>query len=339
MFNMYRLHIYTKEHLLDRTSIREGETKLGEKLQVIPNLKEMASSSCKFVLLGLPEDIGVRANFGFGGAHTAWEPALKALLNIQSTGRFTGEEMAVLGHLDFEGEMKAAEDLDAYRVDDLEQLRDLVNKIDDRVTTILQLIFNAGKIPIVIGGGHNNSYPILRALSKQFNRPVNSINLDAHSDFRIMEGRHSGNGFRYALREKFLGKYAVVGLHENYTPQTLLDDMAELKNQIRCYFFEDFIRDNNSHDRAFQGAMNFTEGVCGLEIDLDSIGGVLTSAMSSTGYSVNQIREIIAQTTLRQFFYLHIAEGAEYLTDGRESHLTGKLIATFVSDFVKAQLK
>jgi arginase family enzyme len=32
---------------------------------------------------------------------------------------------------------------------------------------------------------------------------VNAINFDAHSDFRILEGRHSGNGFSYAYEEGF----------------------------------------------------------------------------------------------------------------------------------------
>ena len=335
---MKGLQIYTKEHLLALTSIREGEVKLGERLKVIPNLNNMAGSDYKFVLLGLPEDIGVRANFGTGGAQTAWQPALQSLLNFQSTTRFTGQEMAVLGHLDFDGELKAAEDLDPHHPDDLEQLRDLVSKIDDRVTEVLALIFNAGKIPIIIGGGHNNSYPILKALSQQYNKPVNAINLDAHSDFRKMEGRHSGNGFRYALRENFLGKYAVTGLHENYISQPVLNDLSELKDQIRYYFFDDFICGSNSYDRAFLDAMSFTEGICGLEIDLDSICGVLSSAGSLTGFSINQIREMIVKTKIKQFSYLHIAEGAVHLSDGREDPLTGKLIATLVSDFVKAQL-
>jgi formiminoglutamase len=38
---------------------------------------------------------------------------------------------------------------------------------------------------------------------------VNAINFDAHSDFRILEGRHSGNGFSYAYEEGFLKKYFI----------------------------------------------------------------------------------------------------------------------------------
>ncbi|MEO8794037.1 MAG: formimidoylglutamase [Daejeonella sp.] len=336
---MERLQICTKEHLLSLTSIREGETKLGEKLQVIQNINDLANSSCKFVLLGLPEDIGVRANFGLGGTETAWEPALKALVNIQSTSKFSGIEMAVLGHLSFEGELKAAEELNPRHADDLEQLRDLVNNIDHRVTEILKLIFNAGKIPIIVGGGHNNSYPILRALSQQFNQSVNVVNIDAHTDFRAMEGRHSGNGFRYAFQEKYLGKYAMVGLQENYNSQNIIDELSALKDEMRYYFFDDFVRENNSHDRAFQDAMNFTEGICGLEMDMDAMAAVLSSAASPTGFTVSQVREMICQTKLRQFFYFHIAEGAIHLSDGREDISTGKLIATLITDFIKSQLR
>jgi formiminoglutamase len=39
---------------------------------------------------------------------------------------------------------------------------------------------------------------------------VNAINFDAHSDFRILEGRHSGNGFSYAYEEAFLKKYFIL---------------------------------------------------------------------------------------------------------------------------------
>jgi formiminoglutamase len=46
---------------------------------------------------------------------------------------------------------------------------------------------------------------------------VNAINFDAHSDFRILEGRHSGNGFSYAYEEGFLKNILFFGLHENYT--------------------------------------------------------------------------------------------------------------------------
>jgi formiminoglutamase len=335
---MGKLKLYDKEYILSLTAIRTGETRLGERVQIISNIKDLALSSCKFVLIGLPEDIGVKANLGIGGTHTAWGDGLKAFLNIQSTTKFTGEELAVLGHLDFSDQMLEAGLMDQKGSADLQSLRELVSQIDDEVESLLLTVFAAGKVPLIVGGGHNNSYPILKAFSRSFNRPVNTINLDAHTDFRTAEGRHSGNGFRYAFEEKFLDKYAIIGLHENYNSSVIIDELKANAEHFQCVFFEDFIRESTSHSRAFLEAMNFTEGLCGLEIDLDCMAGVLSSAMSPTGLSVQQVRDMIAQTTIRQLFYFHLAEGASQLDDGRQSSQTGKLLAYLLSDFIKAQL-
>jgi len=334
---MGSLNIYTGAHILSLTSARAGETKLGERVQTVSDLNALPLSSCKLVLLGLPEDIGVQANFGVTGSRTLWEDALRALLNIQSTEKLRGDEIAVLGHIDFTEETSRARALDAGSAADLEKLRTIVAGIDDDVSGVVRAIFAAGKIPLVVGGGHNNAYPILKAFSESFNKPVNTINIDAHSDFRALEGRHSGNGFSYASKGGFLGSYAMVGLHENYNSQAIIDHFRSDPERFQLSFFDDFIRENDSHSRAFQNALNYTEGLCGLEIDLDSIAGMVTSAMSPSGFSMEQVRDMIAQTARRQLFYLHIAEGASKLDDGRESKLTAKAVAYLLSDFIKAQ--
>src|SRR4028119_2461240 len=62
------------------TAARDGETKLGQRVGTVREggdwRDELAHSSASFVLIGLPEDVGVRANGGVGGAGTAWRPAL-----------------------------------------------------------------------------------------------------------------------------------------------------------------------------------------------------------------------------------------------------------------------
>lgn len=335
---METLKLYTRDQIQGLTNIRAGETKLGERVQTVSSLDLLALSSSKFVLLGLPEDIGIKANFGITGARTAWDEALRSLMNIQSTKKFRGDEITVLGHIDFADKLDKAKSLNPELPENLKDLRQLVSEIDNEVEAVIRVIFGAGKIPIVIGGGHNNSYPILKGFSKSFNTPVNTINLDAHSDFRAVEGRHSGNGFSYAFKEGFLNKYAVIGLHENYNSQTIIEEFKAQPKHFQYVFLEDFLRETTSYSRAFQDAINFTEGLCGLEIDVDCIAAFLSSAMSPCGFSAEQVRDMIAQTTIRQFFYLHIAEGAHRLDDGRVSNQTGKLIAYLVSDFIKAQL-
>lgn len=68
---MGHFRFYNKQDILSLTRIRRFETKLGERLQVLadPNQLEasLQQSSASFVLLGIPEDIGVKANMGIGG--------------------------------------------------------------------------------------------------------------------------------------------------------------------------------------------------------------------------------------------------------------------------------
>src|SRR5690349_2249543 len=102
---MTHFKIYSKQDVLALTKIRRFETKLGELLQVLgtpQNLEdELARSSAKFVIVGVPEGIGVKANLGIGGADTAWVPFLQSFLNIQSNDFLLGDNILLLGHFDF----------------------------------------------------------------------------------------------------------------------------------------------------------------------------------------------------------------------------------------------
>ncbi len=68
------------------TKLRKCETKMGERLQIVAEASALAASikgsKAKYVLLGIPEDIGVKANYGVGGADTAWISFLQSFLNI-----------------------------------------------------------------------------------------------------------------------------------------------------------------------------------------------------------------------------------------------------------------
>ena len=71
---------YSKHDVLNLTRIRRFETKLGESVHVLPdkNTWETAlqQSTAKYVVFGIPEDLGIRANHGTGGADSVWTPAV-----------------------------------------------------------------------------------------------------------------------------------------------------------------------------------------------------------------------------------------------------------------------
>ncbi|MEP6712440.1 MAG: arginase family protein [Ferruginibacter sp.] len=346
---MKHFKFYSKNDILSLTKVRRFETKLGERIQYLKQEGEwpevLQQTAAKYVLVGIPEDIGVKANYGTGGADTAWYPFLNSFLNTQSNDFLTGEDILLLGHFDF-GDLKYLVENNAYNQDELiDAYRHAVNTIDEEVENMMKTIASFKKIPVVIGGGHNNAYPIIKGVSKGLYKAealplaqINCINLDAHTDYRTIEGRHSGNSFRYAEADGYLGKYCIIGLHENYIQQNVLTDIHE-NPFIQYSTYEDiFIHEKKNFIQAIAHATGFTEDTyTGIELDLDCIQDTLCSAHTPTGISPLHARQYINFTaTDAKVAYLHITEGACQLADGTRDDITGKLISYLVSDFIKA---
>jgi len=346
---MTHLKIYSKQDILSLTRLRRFETKLGERLQVINDPgnieKSLEQSTAKYVLIGVPEDIGAKANDSLGGADTAWIPFLQAFFNIQSNDFLQGDNILLLGHFDFNEMASLIEQNAGSNEEKIEAYRHVCHTIDDEVEHIVKLVTQNKKIPIIIGGGHNNSYGAIKGAAKGLYKAgliplaqINAINLDAHADYRPLEGRHSGNGFRYADEDGYLEKYCVVALHENYIPQNIWIDIVN-DPFIDVITFEDiFLHEKRNFIQAIAHATGFTEGsYCGIEIDLDSIQYVLSSASTPVGLQPLHARQFITFTASdTKAAYLHICEGATKLSDGRTDESTGKLISYLVSDFIKA---
>lgn len=340
------------EHLIPLSSIalgkitnhRSGEIKFGEKMLTLPTganpVDFLTECKAKFVLLGIPEDIGVRANFGRPGTHSAWESALKSIANIQHNRFCKGSQILVLGKLDLNDDMQAAKNLDFHNADDRKMLSQLVEKIDKEVSHIVFTIIKSGKIPIIIGGGHNNAYGNIKGLALAKGKPVNAVNFDAHSDFRILEGRHSGNGFSYAFDQGFLKKYFIFGLHESYTSKNVLMRLKDLEDRVRFNTYDEIaIRKEKNFEQELHQALQFIKNDSfGIELDLDAIPGVASSAMTMSGFSVEQARQYVNHFgSSPNASYLHICEGAPELDHHQNPQLIGKLIGYIVTDFIKAK--
>ncbi len=330
---MNYFHAYTAADITSLVRLRAGETKLGERLVVDASVWQ---ESCRFVLCGIKEDVGVRANLGVGGTGSAWESFLSAFVNIQSTQVLTGNEMQLAGYFDFTGFASLSTP---------EECRKAMEIIDVHITDWVTACTKANKIPILVGGSHANAYSAIRGAAQGYfqqgilsEASLHSINLDAHTDFRAKEGRHSGNGFRYAYEEGYLKKYAVLGLHENYNAQTILTELAANPDVWVCFWEDIFLREKYSFHDAIQQAIDFIQGkLTGIELDMDCIENVLSSAMTPSGISTTQARQYLHHTAMQcRVAYLHICEGATQLANGLTSTHTGKLISYLVSDFVKA---
>ena len=346
---MKHLKIYSKQDVLSLTRLRRFETKVGEQIQSLRNATDLETaikeSTARYVLFGIPEDLGAKGNLESGGADTLWIPFLQSLLNVQSNDFFDGGEVLLIGHFDF-GDMQYLIDTTAKSEEEkVEAYRHAVNTIDDEVEQLVKMITEEKKIPIVIGGGHNNAYPLIKGAAKGWYKAgvlqlaqINCINLDAHAEYRPMEGRHSGNSFRYAEEDGYLQKYCVIGLHENYLPQNVWIDMVN-NPFIDCITYEDiFVHEKRTFMQAVSHATGFTEDtLTGIDLDLDAIENTLSSEMTPVGISPNHARQYISFAAAdSKPAYLHICKGATRLNDGRTDATSGKLIGYLVSDFIKA---
>ncbi len=341
---MYKLNVFSSKDLVKITQHRSGEIKFGEKISTVPANEDwiefITNCEAKFVLIGLPEDIGVKANLGRPGTASAFESTLKSLVNFQHNKFGKGSELVVLGEMNFSEEMTAAQILDPLDKEDRKKLFQLVETIDKDVSFVISTIVKAEKIPIIVGGGHNNAYGNIKGLALAKGIPVNAINFDAHTDFRIMEGRHSGNGFTYAFEEGFLKKYFIFGLHENFVSKSVFNTLKAIEERVKYVTYEEIaVRKSKSFSTELEKAARFISTTpFGLELDLDAIPNIPSSAMTLSGFSVEKARHFVHMLGKEeQASYFHICEGAPDLDGSNNSHLTGKLIATFILDFIKSK--
>lgn len=319
---------------------RAGEQRIGQKAKLISGdlSGALAATNARYILLGIPEDIGVRANFGRPGAATAVYAAFEAILNLQSNAYFDGSSLGILGEIAVDDLSAKASSLDPADAADLGSLRAIVSEVDYRVAEIVKTIVSLNRIPIVIGGGHNNAYGCLKGTSLALGTKVNAINCDQHLDFRAAEGRHSGNAFSYAWNDGWLRRYSVYCMHEQYNNEHAIASFTAHPDGLHyCSYESVFVRQEVSEEKALSQCIGFVKGAaCGVEVDLDAIVNTPSSARTSSGLDALQVRRFVhTGASALNAAYLHIAEGAPVLAHRKADNKTGKLIAYLVSDFVK----
>lgn len=327
--------IYSEKDLASHLKKRAGEIKFGEKVSFIDSLGELKNRSQKYVLLGIPEDIGVRANYGNPGTSKAWEAALGSLLNIQHNHLTDAENVILLGEIDCDTPMKQAESISKEENHYAEELGELVTQIDHKVSEVIKAIVEAGKFPIIIGGGHNNSFGNLKGTSEALKNPINCINFDAHTDFRALEHRHSGNGFSYAFEDGFLNNYFIFGLHRNYTSRSVFDHIVKNSERVKFNLFEDI---SVKHKLTFSEGLKDAKNFCcdenfGIELDMDAIEFMGSSAITPSGFTLTEARQFVSYfSKIENAKYLHICEGSP--AAGIFTNQVGKAIAYLVSDAI-----
>lgn len=331
---MEEFKIYNAKSIVKLINTRVGETKFGERVHFIQNIEELSTVDAKYVLFGIPEDFGVRGNFGKSGTAGAWKSCLESLLNIQANQYTKPEKVILLGEVNCHEAMEKASNLDPSDPNYHQKLGDLVSKIDLVVSRIVNKIVSAGKIPIIVGGGHNNAYGNIKGASEALKKTVNVLNIDAHTDLRKTDYRHSGNGFSFARKDNFLGKYRIFGLHQNYTPEYIFTEMNQSAHDGYRLFEHLLLMPSEKIVQAFREELEFvSHDNFGLELDCDAIKGFPSSAQTPSGFAINMIRNFIRIASEEEHIkYLHICEASP--TEGLQTKV-GKALSYFITDFIR----
>jgi len=316
----YRLNVYTEQDLAPYLSSRTGEKRIGEALFFINTqvdfdqaLLDASHFGIKYVLLGIPEDIGPKANCGQGGAQLGWQAFLSRFANLQSNRHFPAEQVLLLGEIELTDLQKQADSLSPNIPSDLIALRELCSQVDDAVEPVIRAIFNAGLEPIIIGGGHNNCFPIIKALSTSSQNKISAVNLDPHADFRAIEGRHSGNGFHYAYKNQFLANYHVIGLHELKNNEAIYCALEQAGFSYDSYQKIKVRQQITLNKACFNVRQKFEQSLLpvGIEVDVDSISYMPVSAFTNCSFSVSEAEQFVFNmASLKDTRYLHLCEAA-----------------------------
>lgn len=331
---MKGLKIYEQRSVEKLINKRNGESKFGEKIRFISGLEELNTTSAKYVVFGIPEDIGIRANRGKPGAAATWRACLKALLNTQVNRYNNPENTVLLGEVDCDGLMARASNVGEDDPNYYIKLGDLVRELDLLVSEIISAIVSAGKIPVIIGGGHNNAYGNIKGASIALGKPLNVMNIDAHTDLRSTEHRHSGNGFTFAREENYLGKYRMFGIHQNYTPEYIFEQIYASPNDQYRLFEHLILKSSQGILQAFREELAFSsQEDFGLELDCDAIRDFPSSAQTPSGFRFNMVRNFITIAAEEEKIkYFHICEAAASPSNEEK---VGKALSYLITDFIR----
>jgi formiminoglutamase len=134
----------------------------------------------KVVVLGCPQDEGVRRNQGRTGARRAPATIRRALYRYALS--------------------EAHEHLRLLDAGDI-TIRETLEQTHEILHEVVRRILRDGKKVVVLGGGNDISYPDCAALAAEA-PPVLAFNIDRHLDVRADSPRNSGTPYRQLLEER-----------------------------------------------------------------------------------------------------------------------------------------
>ncbi len=150
-----------------------------------------APDGCQIALLGIPDDTGVKLNNGRPGAAEG-PAAFRAALQRYGVAQPHDWDWPTI-----------------WDAGDIQIVPGDLHATHERVTEATRAIIEQGVFPIMIGGGHDLTFPFVRAVA-EYHKPMHGIYFDAHLDVRDETG--SGMPFRRLIESGAASTLRVHGL-------------------------------------------------------------------------------------------------------------------------------
>jgi formimidoylglutamase len=288
------------------------------------NVRE-APEGCGVALLGLPDDTGVRLNFGRPGAKDG-PNALRAALSSFGT-TFDALRQEQLATLVFD-----AGDVEPAAGDDEAALFETHRRVEAAARALHEL----GLVVIGLGGGHDLSLPTLSALSKHAGHAIGGINVDAHLDVRQRVG--SGMPFRRLIDGGSLDPAHFVELGLGRFSNDQQDFEWLLARGAELVLVDDVLRHGLRADALLDRALR--SGVGFLSIDLDGLDAAVApgvSARNPHGLRVEHASELAeaagARSSVRHFDMMELCPPHD--SEGRTARTAAYLLLSFMAGYAR----
>lgn len=261
-----------------------------------------APDGCAVALLGLADDTGVALNSGRPGARDGPD-ALRGAL-----ARFGGDQPASGG---WPSVFDAGNIIPGTTLDETH----------DRVTSATNELIGLGLLPIGIGGGHDLTFPFVRAVA-QHCAPMTGVYFDPHLDVRPEPG--SGMSFRRLVEDCSVRELHIHGM----------EPMVNSADHLSWF------QTHGGHIDTFGPRDPWPAGDLFVSLDLDVIDqscapGV--SAMNPCGWSPDRAREWVdaagRNERVRCFDIMEL--NPRFDEQGRTARLAAMLVLTFLRAFAE----
>jgi formimidoylglutamase len=293
-----------------------------------------APDGCAVMILGMPDDLGVAMNGGRVGA-AAGPAAIRAALARFGTS-FDAARNAPMGVAVYDAG-------DVVPATAAEFGGDAARALDEthrRVREAAAWGHARGMSVVALGGGHDLTYPAVRALAEAVGRPVAGINVDAHLDVRETAG--SGMGFRRLIEgdhvepscfvEYGIGRFVNLESHVRWAEErgvSLVDIETALDGEVsmREAFHIAFGRGEHNAEG---------DGVGFVSIDLDAIDASAAPGVSApnpmgltAAHAVEAARLAGVHRGVRHMDIMELNPAFD--VDGRTARIGALLALTFIA--------